>query len=205
MLFDGHKLDDYRKEGFYKQVGFVFQDSIIFNMSMRENIAFSEEVSDEMQKAIETAELQGFVNSLPEKLETLIYRNGGPVFRVDRSNVLCWHAHWPLNPQILFLDDFTARVDKVTERKILWNMLNNYPGLTLVTVTQKINSIEQFDQIILLMEGEIIASGTHKELKKPVLNTFKYITHSEAPVIMNYNLNKNTDDNKQKQSERCYV
>ena len=53
--FDGHPLDDYKKEDFHRQVGFVFQDSILFNMSIRENIAFSDTVTDEsLEKAIAT-------------------------------------------------------------------------------------------------------------------------------------------------------
>jgi ATP-binding cassette subfamily B protein len=62
------------------------------------------------------------------------------------------------------LDDFTARVDNNTEKKILENVQKNYPGLTLISVTQKIASVEHYDQIILLMEGEIIAVGKHDEL-----------------------------------------
>ena len=69
-----------------------------------------------------------------------------------------------LNPRILLLDDFTARVDSNTERNILRNIAKNYPGLTLLSVTQKISSIEHYDQIILLMEGELLAKGTHEEL-----------------------------------------
>ena len=69
-----------------------------------------------------------------------------------------------LNPRVLLLDDFTARVDTATERKILDNVRRNYPGLTLVSVTQKIAPIEDYDQIVLLMEGEVLASGTHQEL-----------------------------------------
>ena len=69
-----------------------------------------------------------------------------------------------LNPRVLLLDDFTARVDTATERKILDNVHRNYPGLTLLSVTQKIAPVEQYDQIVLLMEGEILASGTHAEL-----------------------------------------
>ena len=71
-----------------------------------------------------------------------------------------------LNPRILLLDDFTSRVDRKTENKILCNIQNNYPGLTLLSVTQKIEPVRHFDQIILLMEGEIIASGKHKDLKE---------------------------------------
>jgi ATP-binding cassette subfamily B protein len=69
-----------------------------------------------------------------------------------------------LNPKVLLLDDFTARVDAKTESDILRNVAANYPGLTLISVTQKISSIENYDQIILLMEGELLAQGTHEEL-----------------------------------------
>jgi len=70
-----------------------------------------------------------------------------------------------LNPKILLLDDFTARVDPQTEKKILKNVKDNYPDLTLISVTQKINPVKDFDQILLLMEGELIASGKHDQLR----------------------------------------
>jgi ATP-binding cassette subfamily B protein len=69
-----------------------------------------------------------------------------------------------LNPKILLLDDFTARVDSQTEEKILENVARNYPDITLLSVTQKISSVISYGQIILLEEGEILARGTHEEL-----------------------------------------
>ena len=69
-----------------------------------------------------------------------------------------------LNPRVLLLDDFTARVDTTTARKILENVHKNYPGITLLSVTQQIEPVADYDQIILLMEGEILASGTHATL-----------------------------------------
>jgi ATP-binding cassette subfamily B protein len=69
-----------------------------------------------------------------------------------------------LNPRVLLLDDFTARVDATTERTILDNVHRNYPGITLISVTQKIASVADYDQIVLLMEGEVLAVGTHKQL-----------------------------------------
>jgi ATP-binding cassette, subfamily B, bacterial len=69
-----------------------------------------------------------------------------------------------VNPRVLLLDDFTARVDTQTEKKILENVRRHYPGITLISVTQKIASAATFDQVILLMEGEIVASGTHETL-----------------------------------------
>ena len=69
-----------------------------------------------------------------------------------------------INPKVLLLDDFTARVDTSTEKSILANVQKNYPGMTLISVTQKIASVEHYDQIILLMQGEIVATGKHDEL-----------------------------------------
>ena len=84
--------------------------------------------------------------------------SGGQKQRVMLARALA------INPKILLLDDFTARVDNNTEKKILDNIVTNYPELTLVSVTQKIAAVESYDQIIVLMEGEVIASGKHKEL-----------------------------------------
>jgi ATP-binding cassette subfamily B protein len=161
VLFDGRKLEDYRKEGFYNQVGFVFQDSIIFNMSMRENIAFNQEVSHEMlEKAIVTAELKSFIDTLPLKLNTVLSERGTSLSGGQKQRIMLARA-LALNPRILLLDDFTARVDRRTERKIMENIESNYPGITILTVTQKIAPVEHYEQIILLMESEIIAAGTH--------------------------------------------
>ena len=66
--FDGKSIDEYDKQSLHLQVGFVFQDSIMFNLTLRENIAFSKTVKDaDLEKAIATAELKDFVDSLPEK------------------------------------------------------------------------------------------------------------------------------------------
>jgi ATP-binding cassette subfamily B protein len=164
VLFDGREIDEYNGETFHSQVGFVFQDSIIFNMSIRENIAFSDTVTDEsLQKAIDTAELHEFVDSLPEKLSTIVSERGSSLSGGQKQRIMLARA-LAVNPKVLLLDDFTARVDGNTEKKILQNVQKNYPGLTLISVTQKIASVEHYDQIILLMEGEIVATGKHDEL-----------------------------------------
>jgi ATP-binding cassette, subfamily B, bacterial len=164
LFFDGRSFADLNKELFYRQVGFVFQDSIVFNMSLRENIAFSDHISDEMlRKAIETAELKSFVESLPEKLDTVVSERGTSLSGGQKQRVMLARA-LALNPVILLLDDFTARVDKRTEKKIMENIQVNYPGITILTITQKIAAVENYEQIILLMESEIIGSGTHEML-----------------------------------------
>jgi len=164
VKFDEKNIEDYKKESFHKQIGIVFQDSIIFNLSLRENIAFNNAVTDEsLEKAIETAELKDFVDSLPKKLDTVVSERGTSLSGGQKQRIMLARA-LALNPKILLLDDFTARVDYQTEQKILSNVMNNYKGITLISITQKIAPVENFEQIILIMEGEVIASGKHSKL-----------------------------------------
>lgn len=164
IQFDGKDIDSYQKENFHRQVGFVFQDSIIFNMSIRENIAFSDTVTDEsLEKAIATAELRDFIDALPDKLDTIVSERGSSLSGGQKQRIMLARA-LAINPKILLLDDFTARVDSNTEEKILDNVQRNYPGITLLSVTQKITAIQDYDQIMLLMEAEMIAKGKHHQL-----------------------------------------
>jgi len=183
ILFDGHTIDAYKQDTFYQQVGFVFQDSIIFNMSVRENIAFNDKVTDaSLEKAIATAELKDFIQKLPEKLDTIVSERGSSLSGGQKQRIMLARA-LALNPKILLLDDFTSRVDNNTERRILDNIERNYPGITLISVTQKISSVENYDQIILLMQGEIIASGKHDEL-----------VHSSPEYVQLLNSQKSTSN-----------
>lgn len=162
--FDGRSIDDYDKTTLHQQVGFVFQDATMFNLTLRENIGFSKTVTDaDLEKAIATAELKEFVDSLPQKLETVVSERGASLSGGQKQRIMLARA-LALNPRVLLLDDFTARVDATTERKILENVERNYPGITLLSVTQKIAPVEDYDQIVLLMEGEVLASGTHSQL-----------------------------------------
>ena len=164
ILFDGKEIDLLNKANFHHQVGFVFQDSILFQMSLRENIGFNQEVTPEMmEKAIQTAELKEFISRLPKGLETPVSERGTDLSGGQKQRIMLARA-LALNPRILLLDDFTARVDSQTEQKILENVARNYPNLTLLSVTQKISSVSEYDKIILLMQGEVVAEGTHKEL-----------------------------------------
>jgi ATP-binding cassette subfamily B protein len=162
--YDGRDINDYEKTTLHQQVGLVFQDATMFNLTLRENIGFSKTVKDEdLEKAIVTAELKDFVQALPQGLDTVVSERGTSLSGGQKQRLMLARA-LALNPRVLLLDDFTARVDTTTERKILENVRRNYPGLTLVSVTQKIAPIEDYDQIVVLMEGEVLASGTHKEL-----------------------------------------
>jgi len=181
--YDGKPLAAYTKQSLYSQIGFVFQDSIVFNLTLRENIAFSNSVRDEdLAKAIDTAELQDFISALPQGLDTIVSERGTSLSGGQKQRIMLARS-LAVNPRILLLDDFTARVDTNTERKILANVAKNYPGITLISVTQKIAPIESYDQIVLLMEGEVLAKGTHAELM-----------HASPEYVQIYDSQKSTDN-----------
>lgn len=164
VSYDGVAIEQYDRQSLHQQVGLVFQDSVMFNLSLRENIAFSNTVDDEsLRKAIETAELDDFIATLPQGLDTLVSERGTSLSGGQKQRIMLARA-LALNPKVLLLDDFTARIDARTEKQILRNVQNNYPGITLISVTQKIAAVEDYDQIILLMEGKMLARGTHAEL-----------------------------------------
>jgi len=164
ITYDGEPIDAYDKEALHQRVGFVFQDSSIFNLTLRENIAFSTSAAQQdIGKAIATAELEDFIAALPQGLETVVSERGTSLSGGQKQRLMLARA-LALNPRVLLLDDFTARVDANTERAILDNVHRNYPGITLISVTQKIASAVDYDQIILLMEGEVLAIGKHQEL-----------------------------------------
>lgn len=164
IRYDGNLITDFKSGAFYRQLAFVFQDSVLFNMSVRENIAFSEQVTPEyLDKAIETAELKELIASFPDGLETIVSERGLSLSGGQKQRIMLARA-LAINPKVLLLDDFTARVDQQTESKILANIARNYPLITLISVTQKIAAVEDYDQIILMMEGEVLDKGTHKQL-----------------------------------------
>ncbi|WP_319503250.1 ABC transporter ATP-binding protein [uncultured Draconibacterium sp.] len=185
ITIDNIPVKDYSTEVLNRQLGFVFQDNVIFNMSLRENIAFNDKVSDEdLNKAIATAELADFIKSLPDGLNTIVSERGTSLSGGQKQRIMLARA-LALNPKILLLDDFTSRVDRKTEDKILANIHKNYPELTLLSITQKIAPVTGFDQIILLMEGEVVATGKHESLKEhspeyiQIYNSQKSTSHYE--------------------------
>jgi ATP-binding cassette subfamily B protein len=166
ILIDKIPLADYSQKSLSDQVGLVFQDSSIFNTTIMENINFKN-ILDQLSvdRAIDTAELRDFIKKLPKGINTKIAERGNSLSGGQKQRLTLARA-LAINPKILLLDDFTARVDKDTENKIFANVAKNYPNITQILITQQISSVVDFDQIILFMEGEVLAVGTHKELLK---------------------------------------
>lgn len=176
IFIDDINVKDYKLNNLYKQMGIVFQDSIIFNTSIGENIDF-QKASKSLDKVINTAELNDFIHKLDNGLETIINERGSNLSGGQKQRLTLARA-LAVNPKILLLDDFTARVDKGTEKRIFDNLKREFPQITQLVISQKIDSIKDFDSIILIMEGEVLATGKHGDLLDKSLE-YKQIYESQ--------------------------
>jgi ATP-binding cassette, subfamily B, bacterial len=166
ILVDDVALGEWDKDNLLSQIGLVFQDSLVFRGSIKENIVFSNLVSQEnLDNAVYTSRLDEFVDSLESGLETQVSERGSTLSGGQKQRLMLARS-LALEPKILLLDDFTARVDTQTEEEIWKRLKQNYPQITLVSITQKIEAVKNFDQIIVLMEGELVGVGKHDQLLK---------------------------------------
>ncbi|MEI6728131.1 MAG: ABC transporter ATP-binding protein [bacterium] len=164
ILIDDVPLGDWNLDSLLSQMGLVFQDSVVFNTSLKENIQFKDGLDQKaVDMAIKTAELDELISSLKNGLQTQVSERGTNLSGGQKQRLMLARS-LVIKPKILLLDDFTARVDIQTEKQILANLEKNYPGLTLVSITQKIQPITAYDQILLLMQGELLATGKHQKL-----------------------------------------
>ena len=178
ILIDDIDILDWSPASLYSQMGLVFQDSLIFTTSLQENISLKNDIEkSEMDRIINTSQLHDLIMSLPQGLDTEISERGTNLSGGQKQRLMLARA-LAINPSILLLDDFTARVDLATEQSIQAALKDNYPKLTLVNITQKIEPVKDYDQIVLIMEGEIIATGKHTELLESCLE-YKQIWESQ--------------------------
>jgi len=164
ILIDGRPIDEYDQQSLHDQIGIVFQESIVFQASVQENIQFKSDISaNAVAKAIKIAALNDVITALPNGLQTIISERGNNLSGGQKQRLMLARA-LAMDPKILLLDDFTARVDIHTEKNIQQQLEQEFPDLTLISITQKIQPIEHFEQVIFVMEGEVLGKGTHKEL-----------------------------------------
>jgi ATP-binding cassette subfamily B protein len=168
---DSISFDEIDRDAWLAECGVVFQDHVIFQGSLRENVTLGRDISEEaIWTALKRADLESFAQNLPNGLDTQVSErgtnlSGGQKQRVGLARALA------TEPSILFLDDFTARVDRATDKRIRDILKKSMPGQTRVVVSQTIESIRDADHIIVLMEGELIDAGTHEQL---IARCFEY-------------------------------
>lgn len=164
ILIDGTPVKEWDQSALLSRIGMVFQDSILFNTTFRENVLFKSDADEALlSSALAIAELEALVKDLPQGLETNISERGINLSGGQKQRLMLARA-LAINPSVLLLDDFTARVDAGTEERILRNIREKFSAITLISITQKIEPIKEYDHIIVLMEGELIAEGVHEKL-----------------------------------------
>jgi len=165
ILIDGYDLRNVQLESLRKQIGIVLQETNLFSGTIRDNIAFgrSEATLEEVIEVSKAAAAHDFIQELPEGYETSVGERGQTLSGGQKQRIAIARALL-LDPRILILDDSTSSVDLVTEFKIQTALDLLMKGRTSFVIAQRISTVLNADQILVLEKGAIAASGTHEEL-----------------------------------------
>ena len=165
LLIDGHPVEKYPLRHLRDAVGVVLQKNTLFSGTIAENLRWgnSEADDEELAAACRDAAADDFIRGFPDGYQMVLGRHGagisgGQMQRICIARALLKH------PKILILDDCTSAVDVATEAKIRRNLLERYPDMTKIIIAQRISSIKDCDQIVILNDGLVAAVGTHETL-----------------------------------------
>lgn len=169
ILIDGVNVKDYKMEALLKKIGYVPQKAVLFKGTVKSNVAYgdngdSEEYHiDEVRKAVQIAQGADFVEKMDGEYEASIAQGGSNISGGQKQRLAIARAVCR-KPEIYIFDDSFSALDYKTDR-ILRNVLKKETsGVTSLIVAQRIGTIMDADQIIVLDEGKIVGKGTHKEL-----------------------------------------
>jgi ATP-binding cassette subfamily B multidrug efflux pump len=165
VLIDGTDVRDVTIESLRSQIGIVFQETTLFAGTIKENIAFGRPAAtqDEIEAAAQAAEAHDFIVEFPEGYETAVGERGVTLSGGQKQRVAIARALL-LNPRILILDDSTSSVDLETEYRIQKALSRLMEGRTSFVIAQRIATVLNADQILVLDKGQIAAQGVHEEL-----------------------------------------
>jgi ATP-binding cassette subfamily B protein len=165
ILIDGQDVRDVTLESLRKQIGIVLQETTLFSGTIRENIAFGRPNAsdDEIVEAAKAAAAHDFIIAFPEGYDTPVGERGSTLSGGQKQRVAIARALL-LNPRILILDDSTSSVDLNTEYLIQKALDTLMEGRTSFVIAQRISTVLNADQILVLDQGQIVARGIHEEL-----------------------------------------
>lgn len=160
----GHDVREYDLAALRRAVGIILQKNILFSGTVRENLLWGNpDASDEeIWKVCKAACADEFLEKLPDGLDTMLEQGGGNLSGGQKQR-LCIARALLGEPRILIFDDSTSAVDTATEKKIR-EALAGYPHITKIIIAQRITSVMNTDQIIIMDDGRIHATGTHTQL-----------------------------------------
>ena len=165
VLVDDIDVRDYKLNTLRDEIGVVLQKNTLFSGTIRENLLWGNEHAsqEEMNAACQDAQVYDFIQSLPKGFETELGQGGVNVSGGQKQR-LCIARAILKKPKILILDDSTSAVDSATETKIRASFYQSLADTTVFIIAQRISSVREADQIIVLDDGKIVGMGTHQEL-----------------------------------------
>ncbi len=165
VLIDGTDVRDITLDSLRSQIGIVLQETNLFNGTIRDNIAFGrpEATIAEVTDAAKAAAAHDFITSFPDGYDTAVGERGATLSGGQKQRIAIARALL-MNPRILILDDSTSSVDLVTEYQIQKALDLLMKGRTSFVIAQRITTVVNADQILVMDKGKIVARGTHEEL-----------------------------------------
>ena len=165
VLVGNHDVKEYDLKTLRDSVAVVLQKNFLFSGTVASNMRWGnkEATDEEIVKALRVAQMSETIEATQERLNKVV-EQGGANFSGGQKQRLCIARALLKNPKILILDDSTSAVDTKTDRLIRKALKNDLPEMTKIVIAQRISSIEEADQIIVLDNGEINGIGTHKQL-----------------------------------------
>ena len=167
VLVAGHNVKEYDLETLRNNVAVVLQKNVLFSGTIESNLKWGNinATEEQMLKACQIAQALEIVNAKPEGLQSRV-EQGGANFSGGQKQRLCIARAILKEPKIMILDDSTSAVDTKTDRLIRKGLKEDLPKMTKIVIAQRISSIEDADQIIIMDNGRVNAVGTHEELLK---------------------------------------
>lgn len=167
VALGGINVKDYDLKTLRDNVSVVLQNNVLFSGTVKENLKWGNSQATDAQivQACKWAHADEFIQELPQGYDTPLEQNGTNVSGGQMQR-LCIARALLKNPQVLILDDSTSAVDTNTDAEIRKAFREDLPQITKIIISQRISSISDADQIIVLDHGEITAQGTHQELLK---------------------------------------
>jgi ABC-type multidrug transport system fused ATPase/permease subunit len=162
---DGADVRDLRLNDLRRAVGVVPQNPFLFSTTVRENIAYGrpDATDAEVRAAARMAQAEGFIDALPDGLDTVVGERGFTLSGGQRQRIAIARA-LITDPRVLILDEATASVDASTEREIQTALRAVMAGRTTIVIAHRLSTLSLADELVVLEEGRIVARGTHEEL-----------------------------------------
>ena len=179
LLVDGVNIKNVSQKNLRSKIGFVPQKGILFSGTIESNIKYGKEnmSNEEMEKAAQIAQATEFIQNKEEKFKSPIAQGGNNVSGGQKQRLSIARA-LAIEPEILIFDDSFSALDLKTDKALREELSKQTKNKTVIIVAQRISTIMNADQIIVLEEGKIVGKGTHEELLKNC-ETYKQIALSQ--------------------------